>query len=351
MYYYPTEYICFQFSVSPVNNIPLVPIAAIVLRPITKFIAMLLGIRIRRWWKKLSKEEKKQFWYNVHKRRKQITAFFGGIIGLFVMYCIAHIDTDPITGKYRLILFTRQQMVDLANTIAKELLNENQNSVFPPSHPLYKRAMFIAMKIIHANKAYDHLKDRKWSLIVVNDSTINAMVLPNGMIIVFSGLLQSSNDEQVGIVLSHEIAHCLLDHHAVRLSREHLLEMLSLIPLTLMWAVFPIPEAILGYILGNYFKNITMLLPYERDQEIEADKYGMMLAANACIDVRQAPIFWRKMEKLDSNNNSIWWLSTHPSHSKRVKYVEDLLPHALQLRQQNGCPSLDRSYWSRFSLF
>lgn len=341
----------FQFSVSPVNNSPLVPIAALVLRPVTKFFAIILGIRIRRWWTKLSKEEKQTFWYNVHKRRKQITVLLGSIVGLFTMYCVTHIDIDPITGKYRLILFTHQQMVELANSIANELLSVNENSIFPPSHPLYKRAKFIAMKIIHSNKSYDHVENRVWSIIVVNDPRINAMVLPNSMIIVFSGLLRTANDDQIGIVLSHEMSHCLLNHHAIRMSREHILEILWLIPLTLIWAVFPVPEAILSYILGNYIKNITMLYPYERDQEIEADKYGMMLAANACLDVRQAPIFWRKMEKIDPNNNSLWWLTTHPSHSERVKYVENLLPHALELRQQNGCPALDKSYWSRFSLF
>lgn len=312
---------------------------------------MMLGIRIRRWWSKLSEREKRQFWYKVRKRRKQITASVAGLVGLFGVYCAVHTEIDPITGNRRLILFTQKQMVELANSIADELLSDNKDAVFPPSHPYYKRAMSIAMQVINANKAYDRVEDRKWFLIVVNDPRINAMVLPNGMIIVFSGLLNVANDDQVGVVLSHEVSHCLLDHHAVRLSREHLLEMLWLIPVIIIWTIFPIPEAILGYVLGHYLKNVTMLLPYERDQEIEADKYGLMLAANACIDVRQAPVFWRKMEKFDPGNKETWWLSTHPSHSARVKYIENLLPYALQLRQQNGCPPLDRSYWSRFSLF
>lgn len=339
-----------MFSVSPSNRFISAPFTALVLRPVSKFLAMMLGIHIRRWWTKLSEKEKLIFWNTVRKRQKQITAAVAGIIGLFVVYYAAHTEVDPITGRRRLILFTQQQMVELANAIAKSIIdiNKNEHTVFQPSHPYYKRALSIAMQIINANKPYDNIKNRKWFLIVVDDPRINAMVLPNGMIIVFSGLLNAANDEQVGVVLSHEIAHCFLNHHAIRMSREHLLEILWLIPVTLMWAVFPIPEAILSYIMGHYFKNVAFLLPYERDQEIEADKYGLMLAANTCIDVRQASVFWRKMEKLDPQNKDIWWLSTHPSHSNRVKYIENLLPYALQLRQQNGCPSLDRSYWSRF---
>lgn len=339
------------FSVSPVARGPLAPIAAIVVRQVAKFGAMMLGMRIRRWWSKLSVAEKQAFWNNVRRRRRQIAAVTAGTFGLFIAYCAAHMEVDPVTGKRRLILFTPQQMIDLANSIADDLLNANQLDVYKRSHPHYVRALSLTMRVINANKPYDRIPDRKWFLIVVDDPRINAMVLPNGMIIVFSGLLNQANDEEVAVVLSHEIAHCLLDHHAVRLSREHLLEMLWLIPVTVMWTVLPIPEAILGYLLGHYLKNITLLLPYERDQETEADKYGLILAANACVDVRQAAVFWRRMEKLDPNSQNTWWLSTHPSHGARVRYIENLMPYALQLRQQNGCPSLDRGYWSRFSFF
>ncbi|VVC29267.1 Peptidase M48 [Cinara cedri] len=340
------------FRVSPVNSLPFPAFVSLVLRPVAKFLAMVMGIRIRRWWSKLSEEEKLKFWNNVHKRRKQISAATAGFIGLIVLYIAAHTEIDPITGKRQLILFSRHQMVELANSIANDLLKENKNAVFPPSHYYYKRTLSIAMQIINANTAYDHVKDRNWFLIVVNDPRVNAMVLPNGMIIVYSGLLNVANDAEIGVVLSHEISHCLLNHHVIRLSREHLLEMLWLIPVTLIWALFPVPDAILGFLLGHYLKNITMLLPYERDQEIEADKYGLMLAANACIDIRQALQFWKKMEKIDPNDkNAIWWLSTHPSIRTRINYIEDLLPNALELRKQNNCPPLDRYFWKPLSFF
>lgn len=58
------------------------------------------------------------------------------------------------------------------------------------------------------------------------------MVSQNGLIFICSGLLNIANDAEVGIVLSHEIIHCLLDHHALRLNRELLHEML--IPDTLI---------------------------------------------------------------------------------------------------------------------
>ncbi|XP_050429341.1 metalloendopeptidase OMA1, mitochondrial-like isoform X2 [Adelges cooleyi] len=317
-----------HFSVSHVHRVPIPPhLIALFLRPVSRFFAMILGTQIRRWYLKLSEKEKEKFWSNVQKRH-------------------------PITGKRKLILFNQQQMNAIANVIAEQLIQENPHAVLKPSHPHYRRALKIAMQIINANKKHDLVKDRNWFLVVVNDPRINAMVLPNGIIVVFTGLLNMANDEQVGIVLSHEIAHCLLNHHAIRLSHEYLLEILLFLPLLLvMWAVFPIPEAIFGYFLGNYFKDLVLLLPYERDQEIEADKYGLLLAANTCLDVRQAIVFWKMMEKIDVNNNIPWWLSTHPSHSKRIEYIENLMPYALKIRHQKGCPVIDKSYWSRLPFF
>ncbi|VVC25725.1 Peptidase M48 [Cinara cedri] len=327
------------FRVSPVNKLPLTKIITLVLHPVTKILAIFLGIYIRQWWLKLSTEEKRKFWHDVHNYRKQITAAIASCIGLITLYYATHIEIDPITGKRRLVLFSEKQIIELANAIADDLLNEHQHTVFPPSHQYYRRALYIAIQIINANTAYDHINDRKWFLIIVNNPELNAMVLPNGLIMVYSGLLDMANDAEIGIVLSHEMAHCLLNHHAMFLSLKRLLETLWLLPVVLLWAVFPIPDAILGYLLSYFLKDITILLPYERNQEIEADKYGLMLAANACIDIQQAPQLWKKFEKMNPiNHKEVWWLSTHPSNQTRIKYIEDLLPYALELKKQQNCP-------------
>ena len=54
----------------------------------------------------------------------------------------------------------------------------------------------------------------------------------------------------------------------------------------------------------------------------------------ACFDVRAASAFWGKMDALEDceNDDSIDWLSSHPSHKVRQKNVEDLLHDANTLR-------------------
>ena len=84
--------------------------------------------------------------------------------------------------------------------------------------------------------------------------------------------------------------------------------------------------------------------------ETEADIVGIELASKACFDVREAPVFWGKMQMLEEialqmegNENGSElpeFLSTHPSHANRQKNLSDLIPKALETRSTCGCNKL-----------
>jgi predicted Zn-dependent protease len=73
-----------------------------------------------------------------------------------------------------------------------------------------------------------------------------------------------------------------------------------------------------------------MLLPFGRSQESEADHIGLIYMARAGYDPREAIEFWKRMETLASGQAPPEWLSTHPSHGKRVKGLETWLPEAIR---------------------
>ncbi len=58
----------------------------------------------------------------------------------------------------------------------------------------------------------------------------------------------------------------------------------------------------------------------------------------ACFDVRQCLVLWEKMGMISSvkgmEDINLEFLSTHPSHDKRQKELEELLPAALDLREK-----------------
>ena len=66
-----------------------------------------------------------------------------------------------------------------------------------------------------------------------------------------------------------------------------------------------------------------LLNPWGRDQELEADRLGMMIIHWAGYDISQIPAFWQSMSAKNSNNNDFF--STHPSDSKRIAAMNDLI--------------------------
>lgn len=90
----------------------------------------------------------------------------------------------------------------------------------------------------------------------------------------------------------------------------------------------------------------TLNLPYSRKLEREADRVGLEIAAKACIDIREAPTYWRDMDTRskigDRPRQPPDVISTHPSHGERAERINDYIDQALKLRAECNCPPLPR---------
>jgi len=103
----------------------------------------------------------------------------------------------------------------------------------------------------------------------------------------------------------------------------------------------------------NKVSNLIFELPFSRQMESEADEVGLKLAAKACIDIREAPLFWAKMKLLSEfigeENEILEFSSTHPSHKHRENTLASMVPDLLKLRTSCRCYKLcdDDPYLSR----
>lgn len=120
-----------------------------------------------------------------------------------------------------------------------------------------------------------------------------------------------------------------------------------IIPLAVAWAFLPNDGiAIVADWFFNQVSTILWELPFARHMETEADEVGLKLASKACFDVREAPVFWAKMQvvsEMSSDFEQPEFLSTHPSHETREKHLAALVPDALQMRSSCGCYKLPSS--------
>ncbi|XP_043555230.1 metalloendopeptidase OMA1, mitochondrial isoform X3 [Chiloscyllium plagiosum] len=264
-----------------------IPLLWILLKPVKKLTAMLLGRSIRKWWQALPPDKQELLKDNVKRHKWRILFGICSLSCLIAIYFWTHLDKNPITGRTRLLMFSKRQFLQLAEF-------EYQS---------------------------------------------------NGQVFVLTGLFKAVADtDQLACILGHEMAHCLLAHGAEHASIIQLLDFVSLVFLTLIWAVFPRDGlAALGQWIQNKLIEYMFDRPYSRKLEIEADEVGLRLAAKACIDVRASSVYWQQLElmKIVSGTFQIpEWFSTHPSNDHRVERLEKLIPEAIKLREECSCPSL-----------
>jgi len=74
---------------------------------------------------------------------------------------------------------------------------------------------------------------------------------------------------------------------------------------------------------------LLVLMPFGRDDELEADHIGLIYMARAGYDPREAVAFWRRMAAASGGGGPPEFLSTHPSNENRIAAIEALLPQAL----------------------
>lgn len=187
-----------------------------------------------------------------------------------------------------------------------------------------ERVRRIAQRLIpHTAVFRDDAPRWKWETNVLQSDQVNAWCMPGGKIAVYSALIEKLNitDDELAAVMGHEIAHALREHARERMSRQA--------ATGVGLAVVEILTGVQVGDLGQTFAQSMFVLPNSRENEQEADRIGVELAARAGYDPRAAVALWTKMAGLGGGQPP-QWLSTHPSHETRVRdlqaYSQRVLP-------------------------
>ncbi|XP_040326333.1 metalloendopeptidase OMA1, mitochondrial isoform X3 [Herpailurus yagouaroundi] len=300
---------------------------------------------IRKWWQALPPNKKELFKESLRKNKWKLFLCFSSFGLLFVVFYFTHLEVSPITGRNKLLLLGKEHFKLLSELEYEAWMEEFKNDMLTEKDARYLMVKEVVYHLIECNKDIPGISEISWTIHVVDSPDINAFVLPNGQVFIFTGLLNSVTDiHQLSFLLGHEIAHAVLGHAAEKASLVHLLDFLGMIFLTMIWAVCPRDSfALLGQWIQSKLQEYMFDRPYSRTLEAEADKIGLQLAAKACVDVRAGSVFWQQMEFADSLQGRPKlpeWLSTHPSHGNRAEHLDRLIPQALKIREICNCPPL-----------
>lgn len=195
----------------------------------------------------------------------------------------------------------------------------------PDDHPQVKRLRAIAARMIpFAGRFNPRAAMWQWEVNLIGSKQINAFCMPGGKIVFYSGLLDTLklSDDEVAMVMGHEIAHALREHARERMAKSGLTQL---------------GAGLLGELIGGgryagafRFGGDLLNLKFSRSDENDADVVGLDLAARAGFDPRAGVTLWQKM--MAANQGApLEFLSTHPAGQNRIKDIERHLPEVMPL--------------------
>jgi len=173
-----------------------------------------------------------------------------------------------------------------------------------------------------------------WEVVVFQSDELNAFALPGKKIGVYEGMMKfADSEDQLAAVIGHEIGHVEEGHGAKRVNSEMTTQLgIDLASAALGQASGVAPEqmaALLG--AGAQY---GLLLPYSRNQELEADRVGLTYMAKAGFNPQAAVTLWQKMGQKGGGGGPPTFMSTHPANAERIAQLQKMMPEAMAAYKQ-----------------
>jgi len=174
--------------------------------------------------------------------------------------------------------------------------------------------------LIYKLSETSQVKDRQFTIVLIDEKSLNAFAAPGGVIGVNGGLfLNAGNEAQLASVLGHELAHLSQRHFARNVLRGRDTNLASSLVMVSAIALAIISNNPTAFIAGPAALQ-QQQLRYSRIFEREADRYGFNNLIAAGYDPAGMGQMFENMAKVRklSGDNPPEFLLTHPVTSSRV---------------------------------
>jgi predicted Zn-dependent protease len=258
------------------------------------------------------------------------------IIGFLLLIIQLSCKTNAITGRNQLKLVSDSELQNMAVSEYRQFLSKEKvlNNNLDKNAIMVKN---IGIRISNAITKYynernlaSELVGYNWEYNLVDSKQVNAWCMPGGKIVVYTGLLPiTKNEDALAVVIGHEIAHALAKHGNERMSQSMLQQFGNL---ALSIAVNNKPKETQDAFLNAYGvgSSVGFILPHSRKQELEADKFGLRFAALAGYNIREAIPLWNRMKTASGNNGSTEFLNTHPAEDRRISELSKIMDETIR---------------------
>lgn len=243
--------------------------------------------------------------------------------------------TNAVTGRKQLSLISEGSLQQEAVSQYQSFLSQNKvvNSTISKDAEMVRRVggrIAAAITQYYSQKGLSkELAGYKWEFNLVDNKEVNAWCMPGGKVVVYTGLLPiAQNEAALAIVMGHEITHAVAHHGQERMSQALLAQGLQL-----TGNIFTSGNSQANSVFNNVYgpaAQVGVLLPNSRNQEYEADHYGLIFAALSGYNPREAIPFWTRMANASQGNKPPVFLSSHPADQDRINKLQGYMDEALK---------------------
>jgi predicted Zn-dependent protease len=246
------------------------------------------------------KELKKNVNVSAGSPLRELFVLLGGILtGLFLIYIILGITLDILVERIP------AQLEKFSGNLFSKTYSLQQ-----PSSSKEKKVQKILDSLV---KDFPE-KDLCFTVHIQDNKDANAVSLPGGHILIFSGLLKEIETEnELTMILAHEIGHFVRRDHLRKLGRGLVLVFLSAV-------LFGADSGVVEFVQNAL---ITAELKFSRKQEKMADKFALDLLYKRYGHVAGATDFFVRIQDKQNNSKFLKFLSTHPYARDRISFLKE----------------------------
>src|SRR3990172_1990308 len=244
---------------------------------------------------------------------------------IFLLNCAT---TGP-GGKRSLILISTDQEVSIGKQMAGQVEKENKLVQDTVIQNYFNE---IGQRIIRVSDR----KDLKYHFKVIESDQINAFATPGGYIYFYTGLLKLMDSEaELASVVGHELSHVVARHGIRRM--QQMVGISILLDIALGKSSQAAQQAVsLG--IG------VALQGYSRENELEADKYGVLYMTKAGHNPDGMVKMFEKLQKISPSGENVFekLTSSHPTPAQRIQETkQNMIEYGLQ---NSNLPFSPQSY-------
>ena len=240
--------------------------------------------------------------------------------GAYTYYCST--QTNPVTHEEQRVQISPDQEIQLGLQSAPEMASQMGGEA-GNGDPREREVQAMGAKLASALPENPY----QFQFHLLQDSqTVNAFALPGGQVFITEALYDRLEDEaQLAGVLGHEVGHVVERHAAQQMAHSDWYN-------SIVMATGVASQDQRAAALASYVAQLRSL-KYSRNDELEADGWGLKLMAGIGYDPREMLKVMEILKSVSGGSGSEM-MSTHPLPESRIERINE----ALQQQYPNGVP-------------